>query len=74
VGRSDELREIAQSLDNCSQVAITSAVKSVTGMGGVGKTELALQYALQKFRTEHRVLQLWDVVRPPLGGVKYRVF
>jgi tetratricopeptide (TPR) repeat protein len=44
VGRESQLEELHQLLAEESQVAIAAAT---SGMGGVGKTELAVQYALR---------------------------
>ncbi|MGB2926025.1 MAG: tetratricopeptide repeat protein [Limnothrix sp.] len=42
VGRGDKLAELEDSLEQGTAVAISA----LTGMGGIGKSELALQYAL----------------------------
>ncbi|MFN6528957.1 tetratricopeptide repeat protein [Nostoc sp. ChiSLP03a] len=47
VGREDELQNLHQLLQDNKQVAIAA----IAGMGGVGKTELALQYAIQRRET-----------------------
>ncbi|MCS6812356.1 MAG: tetratricopeptide repeat protein [Cyanobacteria bacterium] len=47
VGREEVLKQVHEKLQATSTVAITS----VSGMGGVGKTELVLQYAYQHLRT-----------------------
>ncbi|BAY89456.1 tetratricopeptide repeat protein [Tolypothrix sp. PCC 7601] len=43
VGRGEELQTLQQMLQQNQQVAIAA----IAGMGGVGKTELALQYAIE---------------------------
>ena len=47
VGREEELQNLHQLLQDNKQVAIAA----IAGMGGVGKTELALQYAIQRRET-----------------------
>ncbi|MEH2274142.1 MAG: tetratricopeptide repeat protein [Nostoc sp.] len=47
VGREEELQNLHQLLQDNKQVAIAA----IAGMGGVGKTELALQYTIQQRET-----------------------
>lgn len=47
VGRAETLREI----DDRLQAGKTLAICAVSGMGGIGKTELALQYVLGQLRS-----------------------
>jgi Tfp pilus assembly protein PilF len=42
VGRQNELTKLHEQLQETERIAITS----ITGMGGIGKTELALQYSI----------------------------
>ncbi len=48
VGRDADLERLHAQL----QPGTTVAISAVAGMGGIGKTELALQYALQQLETE----------------------
>ncbi len=48
VGRDEALRDLHELLRSTTQLAIGS----IQGMGGIGKTELALHYALQHLKAE----------------------
>jgi tetratricopeptide (TPR) repeat protein len=65
VGRDEKLHELDRLLQSSRQVAVTA----VQGMGGVGKTELALQYALAQLRAEtHPGGVCWLRGREDVGG------
>ena len=54
-GRDATLRELHDRLGQCDRVAVTS----VAGMGGVGKSELAVQYARQFLQGSYRGGVVW---------------
>ncbi|ELR97401.1 tetratricopeptide repeat protein [Gloeocapsa sp. PCC 73106] len=53
VGRVQELEDLDAKLTKSERVVISSTLASITGMGGIGKTELALQYA-QKYGSKYQ--------------------
>ncbi|MGK7898186.1 MAG: NB-ARC domain-containing protein, partial [Xenococcus sp. (in: cyanobacteria)] len=62
VGREDELTRLHELLQNNKTVAISA----VAGIGGVGKTELVLQYAL-KYRDKYSGSICWLRAREDIG-------
>nr|MDZ8101145.1 tetratricopeptide repeat protein [Nostoc sp. DedSLP01] len=66
IGREEELQNLHQLLQDNKQVAIAA----IAGMGGVGKTELALQYAIQQRETYKGGL-CW--LLPKIGDVGIQV-
>ncbi len=54
VGRDEEMKTLHQQLQESDRVAISA----ISGMGGVGKTELALQYA-QQYLSHYRGGVVW---------------
>ncbi|MHC5746069.1 MAG: NB-ARC domain-containing protein, partial [Nostoc sp.] len=66
VGREEELQNLHQLLQDNKQVAIAA----IAGMGGVGKTELALQYAI-KHRETYKGGLCW--LLPKTGDVGIQV-
>jgi tetratricopeptide (TPR) repeat protein len=65
VGRDEALVE----LDQLLQASELAAVTALQGMGGIGKTELALQYALEQLRAKtHTGGVCWLRGREDVGG------
>jgi len=58
VGRQDQLEQLHRELQQTDKLAICA----IAGMGGVGKTELALQYAL-KYQDKYSGGLCWLSVR-----------
>lgn len=57
-GREAELGQLTQYLQESGSVALTQPV-SISGLGGIGKTQLALEYAYSCYRTEMYRAVLW---------------
>jgi tetratricopeptide (TPR) repeat protein len=70
VGREDDLNRLDQLLQQSAQVAIAS----VKGMGGIGKTELALRYALRQDETTYPGGVCWLRARDQQIGTQVLAF
>ena len=57
-GRDDELRKVRAALDQRNAVAVTQAA-AITGLGGVGKTQLAIEYAWDAIERREYDYVLW---------------
>ncbi len=56
-GREDGLKQLEETLEQNGRVALTQPV-SLSGLGGIGKTQLALAYAHSSFQRVYRTI-LW---------------
>ncbi|MGD2183211.1 tetratricopeptide repeat protein [Lusitaniella coriacea] len=70
MGRDDDLDTLHKTLQQNSSVAIST----VTGMGGIGKTELALQYAQRYWEEFYPGGALWLQAREADLGVQILTF
>ncbi len=64
-GREDHLKQIREKLQETGTAAITQPV-SISGLGGIGKTELALAYAHSFYPNVYRVVLWVDADTPTL--------
>jgi tetratricopeptide (TPR) repeat protein len=72
VGREEELQNLHQLLQDNKQVAMSTtgyAYAAIAGMGGVGKTELALQYAI-KYRETYNGGLCWLLAKTGDVGIQ----
>lgn len=71
-GRDDEMQKLRDLLHNGSE-AIISQLSQISGMGGVGKTQLAVEYA-HKYKAEYAGGVLWvrgaEDVKSEYGGLE----
>lgn len=61
-GREGRLHTLHQLLSTGKQVALTQAI-SINGLGGIGKTQMALEYAYRYQRSYHDIL--WAIADSP---------
>ena len=69
-GRDDDLKRVHELLQKNQRVAVSAFVK---GMGGVGKSELALQYSLRHLLTDYSGGICWLRANGGLCRLSYRI-
>jgi hypothetical protein len=70
VGREQELQALHRRLQTSDQVAISA---TIAGMGGIGKTELAIQYSL-RYQSEYSGGICWIIARDSDVGTQITDF